>query len=98
MITKSGRINLEKCVLYFVLITAFFSDWMRYKNSDITVFRIVIIAALLICMGKKTRIFIKTLLFFMLFLIYNLLQSFIFTNCKYTKIEICIFHKMKHGK
>lgn len=97
MITKSGKINLEKCVLYFVLITAFFSDWMRYKNSDITVFRIVIIAALLICMGKKTRIFIKTLLFFMLFLIYNLLQSFIFTNCNTYGISFSVFHFVEYA-
>ena len=92
MIIKPGnRVNLEKCILYFVLITAFFNDWMRYKDSDITLFRIVIAAGLLICMVKKTRIFLKVFILFAVFFILDLAQSIVFAYVNSYGISFSVF-------
>lgn len=90
-IKPNGRINLEKCILYFVLLTAFFNDWMRYGSSDITLFRIVIIPGLLICMVKKTKVFLKTFLLFAFFLFIDLIQSIIFAYSNLYGIPFSLF-------
>lgn len=92
MVIKSGRISLEKCLLFFVLITAFFNDWMRYKDSDITIFRIAIVGGMLICVKKKPKIFLKTLGFFMVFLIIDLIQSVLFAFYNPYGISFSLFH------
>lgn len=72
------KIPLEKSILYFVLFTAFFNDWLRYKNSDITLFRVVVILAILVCIKKTPKLILNLVIFFGIFIAVNTFQSVFF--------------------
>lgn len=84
------KYSKETIFLYFVLFCSCFNDILRIPGTGITFFRVLLPFSLIYCLISNSKGTIKIIVFYVIFEMISLLQSFVFTQTNDLNIQLSV--------